>query len=103
MSPRTRGLTVDELSRVVEEVGHEDPVNDHGSDEGHHGEDQAGPLAKLAKVEPANIREFPVGRVHISWAGKNRDIEDNRTITVSFWRRGTNVVNTATPVTFSIT
>lgn len=61
-------LTVDELARVEEEVGHEDPVDHHGSDERHHGEDEAGPLAKLAKVVLANVGELPVRRVHVGCA-----------------------------------
>lgn len=64
------GLTVNKLSCVVEEIGHQDPVNNHGSYERHHGEDQAGPLTKLAKVVSANIREFPVGRVYVGWTKK---------------------------------
>lgn len=64
-------LTVDKLPGVVEEVGHEDPVNHHGSNKWHHGEHQAGPLAKLAKVVPTNIRKLPVWCIHIGWRGKN--------------------------------
>lgn len=79
-------LTVDELSRVVEEVGHEHPVDDHGSDQRHHGEDQAGPLATLAKVVPANIREFPVGRVHIRWTETWRQQTITNTFQTNMYR-----------------
>lgn len=60
-------LTVDELARVEEKIGHEDPVDHHGADERHHGKDQTGPLAKLPKVILANVGELPVCGVHVGW------------------------------------
>lgn len=61
---RTWRLTEHELPGVEQEVGHEHPVHDHGSDERHQGEQEAGPLAEGAKVVPAHIRELPGRRVH---------------------------------------
>lgn len=73
-------LTVDKLPCVVQEVGHQDPVNNHGSYEGHHGENQTGPLTKLPEVVPTDIREFPVRRVHVGCADKKKIF-----FVLSFW------------------
>lgn len=57
-------LTKHELSGVKQEVRHEHPVHDHGSDERHQGEQQAGPLPEGAEVVPADVGELPGRGVH---------------------------------------
>lgn len=65
-----RTLTENELSGVEEEVRHENPVHDHGSEEGHQGEEEAGPLPEGAEVVPADVGVLPGRGVRRRWAGR---------------------------------
>ncbi len=58
-------LTVNEFSCIEQEVGHEDPVDHHRTNQWHQRENQTGPFSESPKVIFTHIGKLPVWGVYI--------------------------------------